>query len=177
MTYKQGAQISVEQQLSENSRGLARYLRITDFRSDDDIRYVADMHQDVYCTEDDLLMIRYGGTASEVVSGKAGIFHNNMFRIDFDARLLESSFLQKFLGIPDTRKNLLSGSTSSTMPQISHRIMNLLIIALPPIKEQKRISDKLEELQTIYDELNSSIQYVNSYTACLADSIVEHAVL
>ena len=62
LSYKQGFQIGTEEQISEEREGYSRYLRIIDFRSDDDLKYIKSPNTDVFCKRDDLLMIRYGGT-------------------------------------------------------------------------------------------------------------------
>lgn len=174
--YKQGLQIGIDGQFSKKGNGHVRYLRITDFRNDEDIRFIPSSAQDVYCDEKDLLMIRYGGTAGEVVSGKKGIFHNNMFRIDFDERLLSTEYVSIYLSLDTTRGKLLGLSTSSTMPQISHKVMNLTLLSLPPLEEQHRIVSKVDELMTLSDQLKARLTDAQTTKLHLTDAIVEQAL-
>ncbi|MFT6788917.1 MAG: type I restriction enzyme S subunit [Pseudoalteromonas rhizosphaerae] len=174
--YKQGLQIGIAGQYSKKGNGHVRYLRITDFRNDEDIRFIPSSAQDVYCDEKDLLMIRYGGTAGEVVSGKKGIFHNNMFRIDFDERLLSTEYVSIYLSLDTTRGKLLGLSTSSTMPQISHKVMNLALLSLPPLEEQHRIVSKVDELMALCDQLKARLTDTQTTKLHLTDAIVEQAL-
>ena len=121
-------------------------------------------------------MIRYGGTAGEIVSGKSGVFHNNMFRIDFDKLLIESDFLRYYLSQKEIRTLLFGKSTSSTMPQISHQTMNGIKFPLPPIEEQQRIVAKVDELMALCDALKARINEAQTTQIHLADAIVEQTV-
>jgi type I restriction enzyme S subunit len=176
LSYKQGLQVGLEDQLLMQEMGLTRYLRITDFRNDEEIRYIKDSSQDVYCNEMDLLMIRYGGTAGEIVSGKTGIYHNNMFRIDYDQGLLVRKYLWNYLSLPSIRLRLYGGSTSSTMPQISHKVMNSMKLPIPPINEQHRIIAKVDELMAICDQLKTRINEANELQRKIADVLVGQAI-
>jgi type I restriction enzyme S subunit len=124
----------------------------------------------------DLLMIRYGGTAGEIVSGKKGIYHNNMFRIDYDKRLLVRKYLWNYFSLPSIRLELYGGSTSSTMPQISHKVMNSMKLPLPPIKEQNCIVAKVDELMAICDQLKTRITEANELQRKIADVVVGQAL-
>ena len=176
LSYKQGLQVGTENQFLKNETGATRYLRITDFRNDDEIRYIKDSSQDVYCNEIDLLMIRYGGTAGEIVSGKKGIYHNNMFRIDYDQKLLDRKYLWNYLALPSIRNELDGGSTSSTMPQISHKVMNKIKLPLAPIEEQQRIVTKVDELMAICDQLKSRLTEANQLQQKLADVVIMQVI-
>jgi len=176
LSYKQGLQVGTENQFLKKETGATRYLRITDFRNDDEIRYIKDSSQDVYCNEIDLLMIRYGGTAGEIVSGKKGIYHNNMFRIDYDQKLLDRKYLWNYLALPSIRNELDGGSTSSTMPQISHKVMNKIKLPLAPIEEQQRIVTKVDELMAICDQLKSCLTEANQLQQKLADVVIMQVI-
>ena len=44
---------------------------------------------------------------------------------------------------------LNKNSRSSTMPQISHKVMNAILFPIPPIAEQKRIVEKVDSLKNL----------------------------
>lgn len=171
LSYKQGLQVGKNSQSSIYKEGTVRYLRIIDFRHDDDIKYINKPSTDVFCKKDDLIMIRYGGTAGEIVSGKEGVFHNNMFRIDFDKNVINEKYLRYYLSRGTLRNELFGKSRSSTMPQVSHKVMNSIILILPPLEEQKRIVEKVDSLMLFCDKLEKALEKKVHYGELAAKSV------
>jgi type I restriction enzyme S subunit len=156
LRYKQGLQVPKEKQLRDPKDGWVRYLRIIDFRHDNDQRFIENTQQDVYCEPDDIIMVRYG-SAGEIVGGKIGVYHNNMFRIDFDDSALFPEYLKIYLRTESVRASLLGRSTSITMSQVNHTSVDKLKIPLPPLAEQRRIVAKVDQLMALVDELETQL--------------------
>jgi type I restriction enzyme S subunit len=176
LKYKQGLQIPREQQSHSPQTGWVRYLRIIDFRHDNDLRFIKPSKQDVYCKPNDIVMVRYG-SAGEIVGGKSGIYHNNMFRIDFDKTALDSGYLKIFLCTDDVHRTLLGRSTSITMSQVNHSAVNKLLIPLPPFAEQRRIVAKVEQLMALVDALETQLAASRDKGQKLLEAVVSELTL
>ena len=99
-----------------------------------------------------------------------------MFRIDYDQKLLDRKYLWNYLALPSIRNELDGGSTSSTMPQISHKVMNKIKLPLAPIEEQQRIVTKVDELMAICDQLKSCLTEANQLQQKLADVVIMQVI-
>ncbi|MCA1566092.1 MAG: restriction endonuclease subunit S [Acidobacteria bacterium] len=74
-------------------------------------------------------------------------------------------YLLKVLVSDYTKIYLLSNSVGSTMNNLNQKILDNLLVALPPLEEQKRIVAKVDELMRLCDELERKQTERNA--ACL----------
>ena len=70
----------------------------------------------------------------------------------------------------------VAGGTSSSMKNVSREQIRSLVVALPPINEQRRIVAKVDELMALCDELKARLNAARTTQFQLADAIVEKAV-
>ncbi len=70
---------------------------------------------------------------------------------------LDQEFLIKVIRSPETRGYLTGGSVGSTMNNLNHRILNNLVIGLPPLAEQHRIVAKVDQLMQQCDALEAGL--------------------
>jgi len=141
----QGIQIPVDQQLPDSSHITQRFLRIVDYTKDNEPPRYVNVPQGRYnVNENDLVMVRYGSqTAGMIVRGKSGVIANNMFKMKANEEYIDKSYLYYYLSNPDVYKSLNHSQASSTMPAITFDMITSLEISLPPLSEQKRISNIL----------------------------------
>ena len=146
LEFSQGIQVDVNlQQYSKFSDEYIRFLRIVDFtQKTEPPRYVLNPPTHVIVTDDDISMVRYGA-AGFVCTGLNGAIANNLFRIIPKENIFNNRFLYYFL-IGDSFQNYIKHKqTGTTMQAISFKIMNEADIVVPPLNEQKRIVEKIEE--------------------------------
>ena len=72
--------------------------------------------------------------------------------------------------------SLESYVTGTAQPKMNQAKMNTIVLALPPLEEQKRIIAKVEELMALCDTLKARIRDAQDTQIDLADAVVEHAV-
>lgn len=168
LEFSQGIQVDVNlQQDSKISDEYIRFLRIVDFtQKTEPPRYVLNPPTHVIVTDDDISMVRYGA-AGFVCTGLNGAIANNLFRIIPKENIFNNRFLYYFL-IGDSFQNYIKHKqTGTTMQAISFKIMNEADIVVPPLNEQKRIVEKIEEEFGKIDEgvekLKSAQEQIKQY--------------
>jgi len=110
--------------------------------------YILNPPESVLCTEDDVLMTRTGNTG-EVVTNIAGAFHNNFFKIKFDANKVSKNFFVCFLKLFKTQRIILILAGSSTIPDLNHNDFYGMEMAFPTLKEQTKIGNYFQQLDTL----------------------------
>ncbi|MBU6159327.1 MAG: restriction endonuclease subunit S, partial [Bacteroidetes bacterium] len=173
--YEQGIQIDVHLQKSVYENGLVRFLRIVDFTQEtDDLRFIKSPGLKYHINEDELVMVRYGATAGFVGSGKSGILANNLFKIKYS--LILKSFLTYFFKSQYFNYELLQNTKGVAMPAISFKFLDYLLFPLPPLSEQNRIVQKLDELMQYCNELEASIKESESQNEKLLQQVLREAL-
>ena len=151
--FRQGIQVDLDNQYTENADGRERFIRIVDYtQGTDDIRYIDEVENANHVEEDDVVVVRYGATAGFVGRGITGIIANNMFTIN-PSDCLDKKFLYTFMKQDKMYENLNSSNGSSAMPAINFGIMNNIDISFPNILEQRKIGlyfDNLDDLITLH---------------------------
>jgi type I restriction enzyme S subunit len=153
--FSQGIQVPVEEQYSECKDGQVRFLRIIDFTQSDEPRYINNLGERYFVSEDDISMVRYGASAGFVGYGKKGIIANNLFKFNFDKKKVLPVYLVQVLQSQRFKIYIKLKSTGSAMPALSFGMLNDYKIAVPPIELQTqfaRIVEKTEALKTQYKQ-------------------------
>lgn len=89
-------------------------------------------------------------------------------------------FIHKYLITSSSRNYFIVSATGSqkSMPKINQNIVNNLLVALPPLKEQKEIVSIIEKLFAICDQLeeqiNSSKENVDMLMKTVLKEVFEH---
>lgn len=87
-----------------------------------------------------------------LTKGKAWIT-DNAFITDFDSRIFDINYLYHLLGKLDLR----SKSNSTAQPVVSGRSIYPILFPLPPLAEQKRIVERIEQIFEQLDILEKSL--------------------
>ena len=161
--FKQGVQVSVENQYLTKKNGMVRFIRIIDITSNSEApRYIENPGEDHLIEKNDLFMIRYG-TPGAISIGFDGVIANNLFRLiwkidkHFDAKYWFYSF-QKMGKIIYT----LSGSSS--MPAISFSTLDNLNINYPKNPyEQQKIASCLSSLDELIAAENQKLEALKTH--------------
>lgn len=88
---------------------------------------------------------------------------------------LEPDFLQKFLSSPPTVRTLEGESVGSTMVNLNQGILKALVTGVPPLKEQKRIVQKIDALTEKSREAREALDEVPALLDKLRQSILAAA--
>lgn len=96
---------------------------------------------------------------------------DNAFITRFSEENLDRGFLFQLLKATDLKQD----DRGTAQPVISGRKVYPLIVALPPIAEQRRIVAKLHQLQEQLSELETQVQQSRQYAQQLLQSILKEA--
>lgn len=116
-----------------------------------------------------------GGTIGNLgVLGVNMCFTDSMVGI-FPCNLYKQNYILNFLRYvqPDIKKAAyqMAGQPNIKIPTLSN-----LIFPLPPISEQNRIIEKIEELMALCDELEASVKANQEYTTLLYQTALKEAL-
>jgi len=146
--------------------GYIRLLQIRDFESDKYPVYIKDSQKWRKCSDDDLLIARYGASLGRICTGKSGTYNVALVRVIFEKQFLDRSWVKCFLESQWFQAPLFLVSRSA---QSGFNKNELFVrpVPLPPLKEQKRIVTKIEALQTrstaVKEELEAIKPLLNQF--------------
>lgn len=168
---QQGLQIAQEERFYENGENRLEYITVKSINNPDLIKeYIENASDRVICTEEDVLLARTGATGL-VVTNIKGVFHNNFFKVNYDAQKITKDFLVFYLkqkSIQDHFK-LVAGTT--TIPDLNHGEFLSTKCLVPPLIEQKSIIDYLEvkerEHLGIVEDIRLQIEKLKEYRQSL----------
>ncbi|MDO6658654.1 restriction endonuclease subunit S [Anaerobacillus sp. 1_MG-2023] len=102
--------------------------------------------------------------SGDVIYGKLRPYLNKHAFVNFDGiastdilvyrskNLISNKLLNYYLGLPHVIQFANANSSGINLPRVSPKTMNSLPVPLPPLNEQKRITDKVERLLNKIDE-------------------------
>ena len=147
----------------------------------DNVTYVSqEVHEEIYarCNPEfgDVLYIKDGATT--------GIATINQLEQPFSMlssvallkppEQLTNSFLLYSLRSPFFYQEMREGMSGVAITRVTLRKLNLALIALPPLAEQHRIVEKVDQLMGICDELEDQLSQFGSVKTDLTESAVHH---
>lgn len=105
------------------------------------------------------------------------IYPDLMIKIQLPSAI-DSKFVHKALVCPFNRNYFTSKAfgAQKSMPKINQGVVINTLIPLPPLPEQRRIVQKLEELMSNCDELETSIQRSRHFNEKLLQQILKEAL-
>lgn len=146
--------------------GYIRLIQIRDYKTDKYKTYVPKNSTKKFCTENDLMIGRYGPPVFQILRGLKGAYNvalmkatpNEELDREYVYYLLSSSYIQ----------NIIINNSQRTAGQtgVNLKLLNSIIISIPPIKSQiefKAIAKKIEnQKQLAQQELEKAEELFNS---------------
>ena len=135
-------------------RGKYKVLRVGNFFTNDSW-YYSDMElpDEKYCYPGDLLYAWSASFGPKIWKGEKTIFHYHIWNVKFSPIILWREYLYYFFLADKSR--IKQSTTGSTMIHVSMENMKPRLIPLPPLAEQKRIVEKIEQLMGEIDKLKA----------------------
>ena len=157
----------------EPQAGYVKLLQIRDFGKRPVPTYVRDTNTLKKCTEQDILIARYGASLGRVLTGLSGAYNVAMAKLDIPEEVYKR-FVYHLLtsGIFQAPLRLVSRSAQSGF---NKQDLAKIEIPIVPLNEQKRIADKLDTLLTRVDACRDRLERVPRILKYFRQSILNAA--
>lgn len=159
----QGIQVPPEEQFSEISDGLIRFIRIIDYTegANEPPRFIKNKGSRYACNKKDVVIVRYGIGAGNVGRRIEGLIANNLFKVNPVHRFSEN-YMYYFLSSTSIQ-NIIKGSAgSSAMPAVTHGSIKNIYSVVPHI-------ELIEKFDKLIDVLEANIvNRINRMNALLS---------
>lgn len=161
--------------------GYVRLYQIRDYGEKPVPVYVSEKLVSKFSEEGDILLARYGGSLGKVFRAKKGAYNVAMAKVEF---LFESECVFKdyvfYYYLAPLYQKLVKNNSRSAQAGFNKDDLNNLMFPLPPLAEQKRIVDKIEELLPYidhYEQAWSKLEQFNSrFPEDMRKSILQYAI-
>lgn len=166
VSFSQGVQVDLEDQLKTPTMGYEKFLRIENYtQNSDDFRYIPKkMGREKFVTKDDVVVVRYGASAGFIGHGLDGILANNLFLVTPEIKELDKSYLYHYLNSDLAQTYLKQAMAGGAMPALSFGIVKELEIVIPPLAIQKQIVEKIESERVLVESAKKLIDIYDQKT-------------
>jgi type I restriction enzyme S subunit len=171
----QGVQIPKSSQSKIPKKNFKRYFYISDFTHDKNLKYVEDKYSKKNFTCEDII-VSNTGSHGEVFIGKEGILSNNLFKVTFDKKIINGSFLVLFLKSNLFKDFQLKRVKGTANPHMGHENFLDTPIILPPLPVQQKIVAKLDKIFAEINNLESILQNKLSQVKMINNIIISSLV-
>jgi type I restriction enzyme, S subunit len=165
----QGVQIAKSNQLQEHLDGYARYLYISDFSHDKNVKYVKNEYPKKEVFPTDIIVVNTGASAGKIFRGIPGILSNNLFKVSPAEALINADFLYLFVNSLIFKQYQAQIMRGTANPHMGHQNFLSTPIQLPEISAQQetvemvsRLSKHSETLQKAYSRKKTSLSSLKS---------------
>ena len=135
----QGVQIAKSNHSGEKLDGYARYLYISDFSHDKNIKYVKNDYPKKTVFPTDIIVVNTGASAGKIFRGIPGILSNNLFKVSPVEALINADFLYHFVNSLIFKKYQAQIMRGTANPHMGHQNFLSTPIQLPEISAQREI--------------------------------------
>lgn len=126
--------------------GYIRLIQIRDYKSDKHIVFIPKDKARRFCTEDDVMIGRYGPPVFQILRGLEGAYNVALMKATPDESQLTKDFLFHFLKSPKVQQYVINLSARAAgQTGLNKETIEPYLIPLPPLHEQKRIVAILDE--------------------------------
>ena len=143
--FKGGSQPPKSQFLSEPREGYVRLLQIRDFESDNKAIYIRDQKKWPKCSENDIMIGRYGASVGKVLGGKSGAYNVALVRLIFDPQEVDSNWA-RYLCKSRYFQEPLKQISRSAQNGFNKEDLADIEFPFPPQNEQRTIAAHLDNL-------------------------------
>ncbi len=127
------------------------------------------------------MLISLVGTIGKVLilppNSKAGIINPRLIKMTLNSELVVSEYIRILLQAPWVREFLFAESHGTTMDVLNLTILRSLPIPLPPLAEQHRIVDKVDELMALCDQLENQLTTTEADSRRLLEAVLRDALV
>lgn len=157
-SFSQGVQVDLPLQSSSPKEGWNRFLRISDYTTDNaEIRYVDIQDKRFYVQLDDVVIVRYGASAGYVGVFKEGVLANNLFKLNHKRTIVNNIYLYYSLLTDYYKSYIKKVAFGAAMPALSFNSLRDFCMIIPPLSLQQEFAKKIEAIEKQKELIKQSI--------------------
>ena len=144
-----GSQPPKSEWSSEYKDGYIRMLQIRDFTQEGRVtpEYVKISNRLRLCTEDDILIGRYGASVGKILSGKSGAYNVAIMKAVPDTSVVRKQYLRYYFLSPNFQNYILNLGGRAAQAGFSKDDLARLEITVVSLEEQDKIVNELSTLE------------------------------
>ena len=157
--FEGGAQPPKEYFINEEKEGYIRLIQIRDYKTDNYLTYIPIDMARKFCTEDDIMIGRYGPPIFQILKGIKGAYNVALLKAIPNEKILNKEYTRYFLSTEKLFKLIdrLSQRTSG-QTGVDMEALNNYLIPIPPLKEQEEIVEILSTVDSQIDDTEKLIE-------------------
>jgi len=153
-----------------------RLIQIRDFKSDKYKTYIPKELAKRTFVENDVMIGRYGPPVFQILRGMSGAYNVALMKAIPVKELMDNDFLYYLLQAPFIQNPVIKEShRTAGQTGVRKELIEDLSIGLPPLNEQKRIAEKVENLLKKFEAEHELVGIVTDNLAIIKQSILSKA--
>ncbi len=151
-----GTQPPKSQFIAEEREEYVRLVQIRDFATDKFKTYIPDTPKLRKIKDEDILIARYGASIGRILTGLSGAYNVALAKVIYPEEEIDRKYLFWLLKSEHFQAPLMNISRSA-QSGFNKNDLSYFKMPLPPLKEQKRIVEKVERLLSKVEEVERLI--------------------
>lgn len=139
-----------------------RYIQIEDLRDDSNIKYCLPEKNYVYANSESIIIAWDGANAGTVSYGLEGAIGSTLAVLESNNKNVYIPYIGKYL--QSKFDYLRATCTGATIPHISRKALENLVIPIPSIETQMLISKTLDKVKSLIDKRKAQIEALDQLT-------------
>ena len=120
-----------------------RFLQIRDFGSEKHVTYIPESKKNRLCSENDIMIGRYGASVGKILTGKAGAYNVALMKATPDSNLLKPDYLYFYLLSDSFQSRLATVAARSAQNGFIKEDIHRFPIPTPSLDEQRNLINQL----------------------------------
>ena len=157
-----GSQPPKSRFFSQKKEGYIRLYQIRDYGPNPQPIYVKKDDVTKFSDKGDIILARYGGSLGKVFWAESGAYNVALAKVIIKyPQMINKKYLYYYY-LADLYQSKVKNGNRSAQAGFSKDDLNDLTFPLPPIEEQQRIVDKLEQLLPLCDDIANIVEELNN---------------
>ncbi|MEW5857431.1 MAG: restriction endonuclease subunit S [Cyanobacteriota bacterium] len=159
VTFIGGSQPPKSKFIYQEREGYTRLIQIRDYKTDAFKTYIPNELANRPCSEDDVMIGRYGPPVFQILRGLEGTYNVALMKAEPIKSSFSKDYLFYLLQEPRIQKTVIAESERTAgQTGVRKELLNSFVVGLPPLAEQKRIVGKCDRLLMLCDEIEKRQQ-------------------
>jgi type I restriction enzyme S subunit len=144
--FEGGSQPPKSEFVHREQPGYVRFLQIRDFKTDTHVTFIPKSRKNRLCTEDDILIARYGASVGQIHTGQAGAYNVALIKTVPNPKLIDRRFFRFYLLSALFQGALMGVADRSAQNGFGKDDIAQFTVPCPPLSEQRLLSNALDRL-------------------------------